>query len=316
MQSRDPAAALQLYAEMQQRGMQPDVVAFSSLLAALKGAADAAQQAGRVWAAMAAAGVRPNGFAYAAYLDALLAGQDFGAAIRLLEDAVQLAKDQEEPADGEHEGRIEASGLWAQALAAAAGRGADGSLPRQLVRLMAAHGVPHSPRTLAALLTGQATQRSCSAAKWLLQAEDDGGGGGGGGADWELHPGTVDSCLLGAGSADEAMAAAMERHAAGGVPPGAGEVLAILGGLGVQAKPERALEWYGWARARGASLGWPALRLLMFGALNACPPQPALVLRALAESRAVARAGEWWDPRTERAVFIALRKMPRPPRAC
>lgn len=304
--SRDVAAALQLYEDMRQRGVQPDVVAYSSLLAALRGSSGASQQAAAVWSAMCGeAGIRPNSFSLAAYLDILLASGDTEEALQLLSQAAELAGEDPASSDDGPAGPINLGALYAQALLSAAHRG-DVELAAQLVLHMHSRGVQHTAATVAALLTMQASQRSCAAAKWLLHAKawrDCGV--------WAVSEATVHSCLLGKGSAEAAADRAMVQHISGDRVP-VGEVMALLGGLAVQAKPAQALQLYRWAQANGAALGWTALKLLMFGALNACPPQPELVLAVVAESREHSRGIErgWWDQRTERAVLIALRKAP------
>lgn len=296
------------HAEMVREGVQPDVVAFASLLAALKGSPAAVQQAEQVWTSMKQRGVTPNHYAVAAYLDILLAQGTPAAVLQLLDEAVLLGGATDERGSVEDLAGQRPAGMYEQALEGAVQQG-DAQLVSALVQHMQAHGADHTPASLGALLLGQAAQKSCSAAKWLLRADDQ---------DVQalrVSAAIVESCLLGMGDAAQAAQGVMQGA---GAHTEAGDVLALLGGLAVQAKPREAMQLWTWARERGMDLGWPGLRLLMFGALNACPPQPALVMQALAASRSCEQgsskggARRWWDLRTERAVFVALKKAPAP----
>jgi hypothetical protein len=225
---------------MQRRGVRPDVVAFTSVLAAVKASSAAAPLAASLWASMLEAGVRPNGFAFSAYLDILLARDDIEATLELLGDAAR-ALDSGQSGGG----YIPPPALYAHALDYAAQRNDVGAAER-LARHMRSVGVLHTPATLGALLTAQAVRRSCSAAKWLLQAAHSPPERSDVEA-WEVSDAVFEACLLGNGDAEGVVAAAAEGNFACGV----GEALAVLGGLAVRSKPAQALRWYCQATSGG-----------------------------------------------------------------
>ncbi|KAL4457439.1 hypothetical protein ABPG75_012304 [Micractinium tetrahymenae] len=82
---RDPAAAMSVFTEMKQGSrLQPDVVAYTSLLTALQGTPKAAEPARELWRSMQAGGVQPNGMAVAAFLEILLLEGEIDEALQTL----------------------------------------------------------------------------------------------------------------------------------------------------------------------------------------------------------------------------------------
>ena len=170
--------------------MQPDVVAYAALLAALQGSQHAAEDARRVWGSMRRDGVEPNGFAAAAYLEILLAGGETDEALGLLAEvgsvSVRGPSAGREPeaggaaagpeaagpeASGVSAGTIDLLRLYEHSLFYLAHQGQWAAMAA-LAGHMRSQALGHTPGTAAALLTGQALRRGQPRAKWLLQKEE------------------------------------------------------------------------------------------------------------------------------------------------